>query len=87
MKLTTDHIASFTWGFNHEFFLETDIGNFVWSDPDYQGDNTIRPTDMDYGTWVGADRGLFGRDKGKHRIGDYCGEDVKILDEMYHAED
>ena len=35
--ISQDTTASFTWGFGKEFFLETDEGNFVWNDPDYQG--------------------------------------------------
>lgn len=80
-KLTTGDIADFTWFWGNEFFLETNKGNFVWSDPDYTGgDNTIRPFKgslQDYCRHCNVD---YGRSKGKHFIGSYCGEDVKILD-------
>lgn len=75
--LTVDMIAHFTWSFGHTFHLETEVGNFEWSDPDYGGDNTIKPCGT-LGEWckkVGID---FGRDKGKHFIRDYCGPDVRI---------
>jgi hypothetical protein len=32
--LILDTVASFTWDFGQNFFLETSEGNFVWSDPD-----------------------------------------------------
>ena len=35
-------IGDFTWLWNDIFFIETEQGNFVWSDPEYNGDNTIR---------------------------------------------
>lgn len=33
--------GDFTWDFGQNFFIETPIGNCVWSDPDYYGDSTI----------------------------------------------
>lgn len=77
-KLTLDDEAEFTWMFGHEFFLETSKGNFVWSDPEYSGDNTIRSfsgTYKDFQKQLGV--GL-GRYKGKHIIREYCGSDVKL---------
>ncbi len=76
MNLNT--IASFTWSFNHSFFVETNEGNFVWSDPEYGGDNTIRKFNGDYKKWCKKEKIPFGRDKGMHTIGEYCGHDVKF---------
>lgn len=70
-----DTIAEFTWDFSSHFFLETEKGNYIWSNPDYGGDNTIQPYDSSYEAWID---GGVGRSKGKHRIGDYCGENVVI---------
>lgn len=79
MKLTLDDVAEFTWGYCDEFFLETGKGNFVWSDPDYDGDNSIHPYNGSYKDWCKEAHLPFGRDKGKHTIRDYCGEDVKLV--------
>lgn len=80
MNVSIDTIAEFIWGFGSEFFLITPEGNFVWSDPDYGGDHTICPTTLTYEEWVDPNNlGLFGRAKGVHRIGDYCGNDVTFL--------
>ena len=75
--LTIDDIGEFTWNFASHFLIETSKGTFVWSDPDYMGDNTIRP-------YVGnkanfTEEGFMGRCKGTHVIGEYCGKDVVIL--------
>ena len=73
--ITLNTIASFTWGFGNKFFLETREGNFVWSDPDYPGgDNTIVKFNGTYKGWCKSQGIPFGRDKGQHRIQDYCGE-------------
>lgn len=76
--LDKSDLASFTWGFGSTFHLETTKGNFEWSDPDYNGENTIRPCEP-YGQWCDRIGIEFGRDKGTHIIGDYCGPDVKII--------
>ena len=63
--------GSFTWGFGFKFFIETEEdGNFVWSNPQYQGGTgEIRPYNGSYDRWIGDN---VGRDKGEHVIGDYC---------------
>lgn len=47
MLLKADDVAElrgeFTWDFGQLFFIETDKGNFIWSDPDYGGNNTLTP--------------------------------------------
>lgn len=70
--------ASFTWGFGDKFFVEAPSGNYVWSDPDYDGDNTIRPFAGTYEQWRLSEGIPFGRDKGYHVVGHYCGPDVKV---------
>lgn len=77
-KLTLDTVASFTWMWGPEFFLETDVGNYIWSDPEYNGDNTIRPYAGSYQSYLREIGMGCGRDKGKHFIRDYCGDQVKI---------
>ena len=73
-------IADFTWMWDDKFFLETSEGNFVWSDSDYQGDNTIVPFNGTIADYCEQTMISFGRDKGKHTIRGYCGEDVVIKD-------
>lgn len=74
--LLTDE-GDFTWNFAQEFWIETAKGNFIWSNPDYMGNNTIRKATMSYQEWIGE--GGFGRSKGRHIIGHYCGMEVTIL--------
>lgn len=79
MGIDLDTVASFTWCWADEFFLETEHGNYIWSDPDYNGDNTIRPYGGDYKYYCKESNIPFGRDKGTHRIRDYCGDQVKFV--------
>lgn len=78
MNNLLDEIADFTWSFGEEWFLETSHGNYTWSDPDYGGDNTMKPFNGTYGRWCQIVGVPYGRDKGKHIIRDYCGERVCI---------
>lgn len=80
--MTKDYLGGlmgeFTWDFGCHFFIETNEGNFVWSDPDYNGDNSIikfTGTVNDYMTDYGANPDMYGRDKGTHLISTYCGDD------------
>ena len=75
--LTISDIGDFTWDFGCCFLIETEKGDFVWSDPDYQGDNTIRPFTGNKANFT--EEGFMGRCKGTHVIGEYCGKDVVIL--------
>lgn len=70
-------VGEFTWDFGQNFFIETSEGNFVWSDPAYNGDNTIRPYNGTVEDYFGNS---FGRDKGKHYIGKYCGDQFTLVD-------
>jgi hypothetical protein len=79
-KLTIDDVAEFIWFWDETFFLETKKGNFVWNDPDHGGDNTITPYKGSVGDFCRKINADFGRDKGVHKISEYCGPDVKICD-------
>ena len=68
--------ADFTWNFGMLFFVETSIGNFIWSDPDYGGDNSFRKTNQTINEFFGSS---FGRCKGKHKIENYCGSFISII--------
>lgn len=70
-------VGSFTWNFSNEFFIETQDGNFVWSDPDYMGTGYISEYPGTYEQWIKKQGIPYGRDKGKHMIGSFCG-DFKI---------
>ena len=77
-NLTNDDFANFTWLFGKEFFLETSKGNFIWSDPDYNGDNTITPYSGSLQSYLKECGMKYGRGKGRHMIKSYCGEKVII---------
>jgi len=74
--LTINDKAIFIWDFGMNFFLQTNKGNFIWRDPNCNGDNTIVKFD---GSLKDYFNGSFGRNKGEHIISDYCGKDVKII--------
>lgn len=80
-KVTKEQLLNthgeFTWMFGNQFFIETTIGNFVWSDPSYNGSNTIRPF---HGSYKEYSNGNLGRDKGFHDIERYCGNEFTIVD-------
>lgn len=70
-----DDVGEFTWMFGMLFFVETAKGNFLWSDPDYNGDNSFRSFDGSYADYVKL-CGHHGRDKGFHVISAYCGDKI-----------
>lgn len=73
--LTLDTYGLFSWDFGNKFHIETAVGNFEWSDPEYPGgDNTIKPCGP-YEEWR---KKQYARDKGRHKIRDYCGDKVVI---------
>ena len=78
-KLTVNDCAEFSWSFSNRFLLETDNGNFVWNDPDYGGDNTITRFNGGIKEFCKSENIPYVRSKGQHRIGDYCGDEVKII--------
>ena len=80
--LTINSEAHFSWGYNNNFFLETETGNYIWSDPDYPGgDNIIRPFKGDVKAFCECNHLPYCRDKGIHVIREYCGSNVKIIEE------
>lgn len=79
-KLLSLH-GHFFWSFGHEFFIETSVGNFVWSDPDYpNGDNSIKPFAGSYREWIDLIGVDFARDKGNHSILYYVGDSFTYKD-------
>ncbi len=80
MKKILDMKAKFTWFWSDRFFVETEAGNFVWSDPSYNGDNTLTRFDGDIEDFCETYYYDFGRDKGEHLIKDYCGSEVVLAE-------
>lgn len=79
-ELILNCVAHFTWMFDKNFFVETPYGNFVWSDPDYGGDNTFKKFKASYEEFNDSyGKGHFGRDKGRHVVSSYCGNEIKIM--------
>lgn len=69
----------FTWMWTDKFFIETQAGNFIWSDPGYNGDNTLTKTNLTYKQYCReAGAPGFGRCKGNHIINVYCGDQVIV---------
>lgn len=69
-------IGTFGWDFGSNFFIETKFGNFIWSDPDYNGNNHIKKFYGDLETFCQNSNIPYIRDKGNHVIQDYVGNDV-----------
>lgn len=72
-------VGDVTWFWGADFFIETNIGNFHWSDPDYNGDNTIRPFDGTIKDFCKKMNVSHGRDKGKKLISAYCGDKFTLV--------
>lgn len=77
-KLTIDDNANFIWLWDDKFFLETNKGNFVWSDPNYNGDNTITPFPGSFKDYIKKENAPYGRCKGIKNIRNFCGSSVII---------
>lgn len=74
-----DRLAEFTWNFGTEYYVEVENGdNYIWSDPDKGGNNTLTKTTESYTDWVFPN---WGRSKGKHIIQNVCGTKVIIKQE------
>lgn len=70
--------GEFSWLFNDKFFIETENkGNYVWSDPGYGGDGTVRPFTGTYDEYIKMAGIEYGRSKGTHIIWKY------VTDEEY----
>jgi hypothetical protein len=79
MTINLNSVCEFRYGFGMYFILKNcdDDKYYLWLDPEYSGDNTIKP-------YVGnpknhVSKGFGGRNKGIHKVIDYCGKDVKFI--------
>ena len=76
--LTLDTYGRFNWNYGKEWHIETDVGNYEWSDPDVGGDNTIRPC-KPLKEWTEKLGLPYARAKGSHPIRKLCGDNVNII--------
>ena len=75
-------VGEFSWAWNYKFFIETQYGNYVWYDPDYNGDNTIRRFNGGLEKFTKEEQVGFVRDKGRHVLKDYIGTDVTAVEPL-----
>lgn len=73
-------VGDFTCMFGCEWFIETSEGNFIWSDPEYHGNNTICPFLGTYKDYLKSGDIPYGRDKGKHILKDYINPEPTFID-------
>ena len=81
--LTKDFLESRAGYFTHitgcKWFLTTDIGNFVWSDPQYNGDNTMTLFNGSYEDYCTQNDLNQNRSKGVHLVNRFCGEEFTLV--------
>lgn len=81
-----DMVGSFVWCVkpnNSEWFIKTNKGNFVWSDPQLGGDNNISP--IENGVTPEAYFGKPCFNKGEYAIYLFCGDQFKIVLSANHS--
>jgi len=78
-NISLDTFAKFIWNFGEKFLVEFNNQTYVWSSPDYNGDNTIRRYTDDFDNFTSS--GFCVRDKGWHIIRDYCGPNVIFIND------
>ncbi len=70
-------IGDIWWNEKNLYLIETNVDNFIWSDPDFGGDNTLRKFDGTMSDFM-KEHGTRGRDKGRHIIGSYVAKNVIV---------
>lgn len=74
-----DTMGSFTWMFGRDWFIETQYGNFHWSDPKYNGDNSFKlfnGTSDEFYRHLGVPHGVA---KGRHLVRKMCGDGITMV--------
>lgn len=71
-NLNFDDLAIFHWGFGPEWVLETKKGIWIWSDPEYDGDNTIKYWPGTYCEFLKHRSIGYCRSKGRHIVSKIC---------------
>jgi hypothetical protein len=79
LEMLLNSMGEFAWAWNYKFFIETGYGNYVWHDPDYGGDNTIRKYNGTLRAFIQEEGISVVRDKGEHILRNYCGSEVKAV--------
>ena len=74
--INLNSVAAFYFNVQQDAILEIDGNYYIWSDPEFNGDHTIRSLNCSFEEYFKDDPAC---DAGKWRIIDYCGPDVKIL--------
>lgn len=75
-----NEIALFTQSWNHQFFVETKYGNFIYSDPNYpNGNNTLTLYNGSFQDFLKEKKLLTVRTKGEFLIKEFCNPLVKVL--------
>lgn len=75
-------VGQFYWAWGHKWFIETEKGNFVWSDPDYPGGtDEIVPFGGTLADFAEMFHVEYVRCKGPHLISTYCGNTFKLNDQ------
>lgn len=64
--------------------IETIEGCFVWSSSGHGGNNSITPYDGSYADLCEEYKVETGEDAGSHLIGDFCGQDVRLITKKHH---
>ena len=77
-QILLGQMGEFHWDFGKHFFIGTQIGNFVWSSPEYGGDNKMRVYKGSFVNWVRSSCTSYCRYKGMHNIGRRCGDQFVI---------
>jgi len=65
-----DLFGDFTWDLSCRFYIETEYGALIYSDPQYGGTGELCTTTLSLDEFLHPHG--HGRAKGEHRIGDYC---------------
>jgi hypothetical protein len=68
-------IGDFTWTFGKDFIIEVAGNYFIWADPDYNGDNSVREVSAhEVRNFFAEPKSRFmGRCKGSHVVKEYIG--------------
>lgn len=72
--------GNFTWFWGKDWFIETDLGNFHWSDPSFPGGtDTIKPFSGGIGDFCEYIGHGYGRGKGTRTIRTGCGNQFELI--------
>lgn len=73
--------GTFISNFGSKYYVETEFGypNFIYSDPDSGGDNTLVQTSLTDEEWLAVEDIPYGRDKGSYVIDHFVDADITIL--------